>query len=310
MLSRRSIRIKVMQHLYMLNRDVELDEKNCINSYNKTLEQVFGLYLYSLYILVSITEIAKDDALKRQSKYIKNEEDFKFSSKLHENSLIQSFVNSKDFQKYCEDRNFADRTDRDLLQRIYKSYAATQSYRDYIQIEATTDDHLEIILDLFRFCRRNEHYNDLMEDFSYTWLDDKSLVVGVVKKTIKELPIHEDVFGKHYPDNETAIDYGAELLRKTIEHHSELNAYIEPIVSNWDIDRLALVDLLFIRMACSEFLYFASIPTKVTLNEYVDLAKAYSTERSKDFINGVLDKIMKSFVEKEQISKEGRGLVC
>jgi len=294
----------------MLNRDAELDEKDCINSYHKTLEQVFDLYLFSLYILVSITELAKDDALKRQSKYIKNAEDINFSSKLYENELIQSFVNSTDFQKYCEDRNFADRTDRGLLQRMYKSYAATQTYRDYIQQDATVDDHLEIILDLFRFCRRNEHYNDLMEDFSYTWLDDKSLVVGVVKKTIKELPIHKDVFIKHFPDKETAIEYGADLLNKTIEHNAELNKYIEPIVSNWDIDRLALVDLLFIRMACSEFLYFASIPTKVTLNEYVDLAKVYSTERSKDFINGVLDKVMKSFVEKEQIYKEGRGLVC
>ena len=299
-----------MQHLYMLNRDKDLSQKECLNSYSKTLDRLYDLYMYSIYTLVSIAKMAQKDEAKRLSKYIKKDEDKKFSSKLYSNDLVNSLIDNAFFQKHCDDRDYESLVDEDLLNGIYKSFAKKQIYKDYINTDSSNHEHLEMILELFRYCRRNEHYNDLMEDFSSIWLDDKSLVVGVVKKTIKDLPLVDDAFSKHYPDKETAMDYGHRLLELTIENDSTLNGHVEPVINNWDIDRLALVDLLFIKMACSEFLYFPSIPTKVTLNEYVDLAKVYSTEKSKDFINGVMDKVMKSLETQELIQKEGRGLVC
>ena len=142
------------------------------------------------------------------------------------------------------------------------------------------------------------------------WQEDKSLVIGALKKIFKQLPTTDEKFFEEYlPDNDTVIDFGKRLIELTMDQAGELEQLIEPTLKNWDMERLAVLDVILIKMALVEFLYFPTIPTKVTLDEYVDISKEYSTPKSKDFVNGILDRLMKSLSEEGKIKKEGRGLL-
>ena len=148
-----------------------------------------------------------------------------------------------------------------------------------------------------------------MEDHYGTWYDDKSVVVGATKKTLKSLPSKDEkFFMEYYPSDETVNEFGYQLFEKTLGSDDALLEYIRPTLKNWDTERLAIIDMILLKMAICELLNFSSIPTKVTINEYIDIAKNYSTAKSKDFINGILDRIMKDFGSEGLIQKEGRGL--
>ncbi len=114
---------------------------------------------------------------------------------------------------------------------------------------------------------------------------------------------------EHYPDEETCKQYGEFLLNKTFSDNDALLKLIEPVLKNWDADRVAILDMIMLKMALCEFIYCPTIPTKVTLNEYVELAKSYSTSKSKEFVNGILDKLLSDLKSKSLIVKEGRGLL-
>ncbi len=167
-----------------------------------------------------------------------------------------------------------------------------------------------MLLELFRFCRRNELFNEIIEDHYANWEDDKSLIIGTIKKVLKALPSDDENFiMEHYPDKETTKEYGEFLLSRTLKEDDLLLKQIEPVLQNWDAERVAVLDMIMIKMALCEFMYCPTIPTKVTLNEYVELAKNYSTSKSKEFVNGILDRLLQDLISKGKIVKEGRGLL-
>ena len=181
--------------------------------------------------------------------------------------------------------------------------------KEYIVQESNNENHLALLLEFYRFCRKNELFNDLMEDIFATWSDDKSVVIGSVKKTLKELPSDEvDFFEKYRPSDSTVNEFGFQLFELTHQSDDEFLEVIKSTLKNWDSERLAVIDMILLKMAICELLHFETIPTKVTINEYVDIARMYSTAKSKEFINGVLDKCMKSLQENGRINKQGRGL--
>jgi len=148
----------------------------------------------------------------------------------------------------------------------------------------------------------------MLEDQFPLWSVDKSLIVGAMKKTIKAFPVEEDFLENYLPQHETVRDFGEELLKNVLGANAKLLEIITPSLKNWDADRVAVLDMIILKMALTEFLYFPSIPTKVTLNEFVDMSKSYSTDKSKDFINGILDRLLKNLTKDGMINKEGRGL--
>ncbi|MBK9734223.1 MAG: transcription antitermination factor NusB [Saprospiraceae bacterium] len=153
-------------------------------------------------------------------------------------------------------------------------------------------------------------FNEIIEDQFANWEDDKSLIIGTIKKVLKSLPSDDDDYiNEHYPDLETSKEYGEFLLKRTLSEDKVLLELIGPVLQNWDAERVAVLDMIMIKMAICEFLYCPTIPTKVTLNEYVELAKNYSTSKSKEFINGVLDKLLQDLILKGNVIKEGRGLL-
>lgn len=310
MLSRRSVRVKVMQLLYSLDRDESLTAKEIYKAYDENIDKSYELFLYSIFIIQKIAERSVEDAKKRKSKHLPKEYDLAFSDKLFSNNLISDIVENKQLQKKLESLDFATKLNDDYIQKVYDEFSKGEAYRSFINSSSSDQEVLDLLLEMYRFCRQNEYFIELVEDAYYNWSDDKSLIIGAVKKYLKVLPSdNKNSFKDYLPEDETVKEFGLNLLKKTIKTKKEIMAQIIPVLENWDHERLALVDTILLQMAICELKEFPTIPGKVTLNEYVELAKNYSTIKSKEFINGVLDKLMKEMEEAGTLKKEGRGLV-
>ena len=310
MLSRRNVRIKVMQQLYSLNQDKELTFKDIKSAYRHSLLNAFHLYLLNLYSIIKVCSFAVEDATNRKKKHLKSEEDLKFSDKLYTNPLVKSLATNQFLQKRLKTDRIGEGIDEDIFRKIYKEFTKEEKYVKYIMEDDTSSENLvELLLELYRVCRRNELFNEIMDDHYSGWPDDKSLVIGAVKKTLKVLPSQADFISEHLPDDETVTEFGETLLDKTYQSNSELDQLIKPVLVNWEAERIAIIDLILIKMAITEMVNIKTIPPKVTLNEYVELAKMYSTDKSQEFVNGVLDRLLKDLQEENKIIKEGRGLL-
>ncbi len=310
MLSRRNVRIKVMQQLYSLCQDKELTYKDIKLAYNKSVNDAFSLYLLNLYCIAKVCSFAVEDGIIRQKKHLKTDEDLKFTDKLYTNPLIKSLNTNVSLQKRFKEDKTGENIDDDIFRKIYKEFTKEEKYSQFILNDANSKEEIvELLLELYRVCRRNELFNEIMDDHYAEWTDDKSLVIGAIKKTLKILPESGDFISEHTPDEETVKDFGETLLEKTHTEDAYLEDLIKPVLVNWESDRVAIIDLILIKMAITEMINIKSIPAKVTLNEYVELAKMYSTDKSQEFINGVLDKILKELMESNKIIKEGRGLI-
>jgi len=310
MVSRRSIRVKVMQLLYSLDRDPGVSHKELLARYDKAVDLAYESLLFNLFLIIEVAHQAVADRDARHSKFRPNADDPLWNAKLYENELIQSLVKNKALRTYFDKRFFSTRLDQELVMKMYNTFSKTPEYKNYILGEVDEAGHREFLLDIYRDLRKNEIYEEMVDDQYSFWQEDKSLVIGALKKIIKQLPeANERFFDDFLPDDDTVKDFGRKLIEVTMEQAPDLEKLIEPTLKNWDMERLAVLDVIIIKMALVEFLYFPTIPTKVTLDEYVDISKEYSTPKSKDFVNGILDKLMKTLLEEGKIKKEGRGLL-
>lgn len=296
--------------LYALSRDKQLRFGDILISYRESIQKSFDLYLYNLLQLVRVAEYSKQDAQRKMAKLLPTEQDKLFTAKLGENDLIKTITENEGYQQLIKRRKLTGRIDKDRTRLIYVEFAKSKEYKDYINQNNTEKaDHKRLLLALFKHCCSNETFNDIMEDFYASWDEDKSLIVGAVKKTLKALPANEAFFEEHRPTDETTKEFGETLLSDVFNKDKELLDHIEPTLNNWDVDRVAVIDMILLKMALCELLGFPTIPTKVTLNEFVEISKLYSTDKSKDFINGILDRLMKKLHQDGKINKEGRGLI-
>ncbi|MDG2449240.1 MAG: transcription antitermination protein NusB [Saprospiraceae bacterium] len=305
MLSRRSVRIKAMQFLFSLSRDEDLKFDEAAKRFWISIETTYDLYMYNLYLLMEVTKCAYQDAENRKTKHLPSAYDKKFTAKIDTNPLMNSLSENSELSKEFKKRNFESLKNTDYYKKIYNSFSKNEEYKKYIESENSKEDDLSILLDLYRHCRKSELFNELLEDGYPQWIDDKSVVVGSVKKTLKQLPAAESkFFDQYYPDDETVKEYGFELFKKTYEENDSLLEIIKPTLKNWDHERVAIIDMILLKMALSEYLYFETIPTTVTLNEYLEVSKMYSTAKSKDFINGILDRLKNDLTENKMIKKK------
>lgn len=311
MLSRRNVRIKVMQMLYTLSRDQDLTYDGALKQYRKIVFLSFELYLFNLLLLIRVAEYAKQDLEKRRAKLRPTDDDKRFTAKLAENPLIASLLHNDAFNSLIRGHKLPSRIDEDQIRQFYMDFAKTDQYKAYLkQNDSQHSDHKDILLALFKHCLNNESFTEVLDDNYPLWIDDKSLVVGAIKKTLKALPVTSEEFYQNYqPSDEAVKEFGELLLHKVYHEDADLLELIEPTLKNWDADRVAAIDMILLKMALCELMNFPTIPTKVTLNEFVEIAKLYSTEKSKDFINGILDRLMKKLNKDGKINKEGRGLL-
>lgn len=310
MLSRRSVRIKVMQLLYMLNRDEQLTPAELVKDYNDGIWKTYELYIFQLYLLLRVTQYAEKDAINRAAKLLPSDEDKNFQPRLYSNPCVQSLANHVEFLNIVARYKSNENVDDDHIRSLYQAFTDTPEYKNYLALPTpTNDDHIKILLELYRFLVNYDLFIEMTEDRYSNWPDDESLVVGAMKKTLKAMPFEGAFYKEHEPADETVREFGEQLLRKTCQEDKALFSLIDPVLKNWDADRVAILDMIMLKMALCELLHFPTIPTKVTLNEFVEVSKVYSTDKSKDFINGILDRLMKKLVKEEKIVKEGRGLI-
>lgn len=300
-----------MQVLYAMNRQKyeQSLEKNALRFYDRMVVDSYNLFLYNILAFIRVAEYARQDKISKQAKLRPTKEDLTFEPVFANNDYLASLANNEALQLKIGKAKLGQQLDADFVRQLYIEFSKKESYQSFIVVENPTKEaFVEMYLEFYKYLIKNETFLSMLEDYFPLWNVDKSLIVGAMKKTIKALPIEEDFLEDFAPQHETIREFGEKLLEKVINADTELLEIIEPYLNNWDVSRIAVLDLVIIKMALSEFLYFSSIPTKVTLNEFVELAKLYSTDKSKDFINGILDRLLKSLDKKGLIRKEGRGL--
>jgi N utilization substance protein B len=315
MITRRSVRIKTMQYIYAFETSVAPSAAPFERLLEKSILSVKDQYLYLLQCIRSVANFVETDAKIKAGKYIKDEKDKNFNTKLLSNIIVQYLNNDQEFLTEINNANTASLIDEDSIRSWYKKFIATPEYQQYLNSnnEFNLEEDKAIILFLLNVVLlEDDNFITIIEEHFTNWVEDAEYIVEavheVIDKSKNELKLHLEK-GKLKEKFAELTQFGKNLFNETIQHKKEHQKMVEPKLKNWDADRLATIDVILIRMALSEFLYFPSIPVKVTINEYLDIAKEYSTPKSKDFINGVLDSLMKDLKNNNQLNKTGRGLL-
>lgn len=314
MISRRSVRVKVMQAVYGYERSEDALPATFRKSLQSNIHSVKDLYIYLLY---AIREVANEvDTVSRikASKFLPTEEDKNYSTKILSNVLVQSLNLDEDFQKELKKTGLANQLEDTVKSHLYRLMIETPEYKAYISSDAEfdTEQDKKIIEHIFNnIMLADEMFLEHVEEVFPSWEDDAEFVVGAVREVIKK---SKDAVKLHVDKNSVKgkllelSEFADKLFEKVLQSKETLTEEIEPYLRNWEMDRIAVVDLIMIRMALTEFTDFPTIPLKVTMNEYIDIAKDYSSPKSKDFVNGVLDRMMKDMTKSGLIVKTGRGL--
>jgi N utilization substance protein B len=300
MLSRRNVRIKIMQVLYAAQRQ-ELKSPRAFESLlMKMVDNTFKLYLQNLLIVQRVCEYAKHDLATRRAKLRPTEQDKAFRSVLADNRAIRSLSDNNELSRVYDQAGVRSTIDSDQIQALYREFLATVEHKNYLTLEDPSDqENIDQLLILYKWLQGQDLFTGMIEDHHPLWKEDKSLVVGAVKKTIKGMPLEEEFYNKYKDYGEAVSDFGRPLLKFVVEADAVMLERIKGVLQNWDADRVAIIDMILIKMAMGEFTQFPAIAHEVTINEYLDISKSYSTEKSREFINGVLDNLYKA------LAKEG-----
>lgn len=314
MLNRRHIRVKVMQALYALHQSEHPDLLKEEKFLNASTAQMYDLYLILIDLLVEIHAHAKDILERSQQKMLATESDknpnLKFVNnpvliKLSENELLQKELKKAKLNNW--------RLDSEYVVLLYNALLESDFYADYMA-SASTDfkQDRDFVIDFFtEIVAPNDKLYDYLEDYRLTWVDDLPVVNTTIVKRLGKLKPNSPestILPKLYKDEEDR-QFAKDLLLRTARNDEEYEAEILGNTPNWDQDRIAALDKILIKMALCEFLRFSSIPVKVTINEYLELSKEYSTPKSSIFVNGVLDRLVKKYKKDNRLNKAGRGLI-
>lgn len=314
MLNRRHIRVKVMQTLYAFKGNEGDDFSKNQKFLLFSIDNMYNLYLLLISLLLEVQKRAEDDLSKKQKKHLATQEDKDPNRKFVNNQLFQILKENNQLKHQIETHKPADwELDSEYVDVIFKAITASDLYKDYMQTRVSDfKDDKEFIVDAFKdIIAPNEKLYEYIEDKNLTWLDDLPTVNTTILKLLRKVKVSSDEsyftprLYKDQEDKQFAID----LFKKTILNQTGLNKEIELKTQNWDKDRIANVDFVLLQMAICELQNFSSIPVKVTINEYLEIAKEYSTPKSSIFINGILDKLVKEYENDGKHYKLGRGLI-
>ena len=296
MVNRRHIRIKVMQSVYALlqsnSDDIAKEEKYLLFSINK----IFDLYVLQLLLLVEIKNMSLEHIEINKKKHLATLEDKDPNMKFIQNPVINAIAKSKEIIAYADRKKLTNwKENREYVSILWKQLKKSALFKNYLSTKETTfKEDKNFVLRLFEeIIAPNDKLYDYYDELNLGWLDDLPLINTLVLKSIKQLKPNTYFSLKEFEVVKDDKAFLIDLFRKTILHHTEYNDEINDKTPNWDMDRIAGIDLILIKMAITEFLYFPSIPTKVSINEYIEIAKDYSTIKSSYFINGVLDALGK-----------------
>lgn len=301
-----------MQSVYAmqqsLNQDLIREEKFLKHSVLK----MFDLYVLNLQLLVEVQKLAAKRMALSKKKILATKEDLKPNTKFIDNKLINLIAESISIESYIEINNLNNwELDSEYVKIILDELQKSDLYKKYLD---TVEDSYKVdqafVVDFFKeIIAPNEKLADYYEDKMISWVDDIPFVnTWIVRSLSKQKASNNFIIGVLYKDADDEA-FVSKLFRKTVLKQQNYEQDIADKTPNWEADRIADIDMILIKMAITEFIEFPSIPTRVTINEYIEIAKDYSTVKSSYFINGVLDKISKELTKDKRIVKIGRGLL-
>ncbi|SFT49475.1 NusB antitermination factor [Lishizhenia tianjinensis] len=314
MLNRRHLRIKVLQSLYAYYQS---DKESVIRAEKEMMEaidRIYDLYLYFLLGFAELKNVAEHRIEENKKKILPKEEDLNPNMKFVENKVIAMLEDNYMLIQASEERtvNWVGDTEREIFRKMFLHIRESETFFEFMNNGNTGfEEDKNFLIALFKTEIANfDHLYSFFEEKSIHWLDDIDLAATMVIKTLKgfEEEGANDIMPL-YKDPIDEKDFVRTLLKKTIKREEENLKLIDELTSNWELDRIARMDVLLMEMAITELQEFNNIPVKVTLNEYIEISKFYSTPKSNVFINGVLDKAIARLEADGQINKIGRGLM-
>jgi len=307
MINRVLLRIKIVQILYSYykseGKSIPAVEKELFHSIEKT----YDLYFHLLQLSVEITRFATDKIETKRNKLRPTEEDLHPNTRFINNLFIAQLSENVQFKEYLTKHKLSWVNDSEIIKVVYDQVIASDFYAEYmnsIKVDYASDKDIwrkiykKIIL-------QNEEVDDSIQDQNIYWTDDIEMVVSFIIKTIKRFDLENDINQPLLPmfkDDEDA-EFAKKLIRSVLSKGSELREMIDKNTKNWELDRIAFMDIVIMEVALAELLDFPTIPVNVTLNEYIEIAKNYSTEKSGTFINGVLDNIVGQLKKENKLIK-------
>lgn len=290
-------------------KDIKQQEKNLLASVDK----VFEMYISLLALIVDVVQYAEIDAIDRANKHLPSEDDLNASLKILDNRFVQLLLKNNAYidavKKYKVSWNF----DPELARSLFSALKNSEEYKEYL---AKTDDDLHSDKDLIKFIfkkviLKSTLAQQALEEKHINWQVDQDVLQAMIAKTLKNFSgeIGEQKLAQISANWDEDREFILDLYQKTIAYNVAFQEMIGAKTKNWDAERIAMMDVILMKMALAELIYFTSIPVKVTINEYLEIAKEFSTPKSSSFINGILDKILADLKEQGKIRKYGRGLL-
>ena len=309
MISRRHIRLKVMQSLYAFYSKKDISISKSENEMLRQIQDISNLKLAVLSLFLFLFRHADSFFEDNKNKFLPKDEDLNPNKKFIDNFFYDFFLSNKTLITKLEKFSvFWNDNDHDIIRKIFKDIVQSKLYNDYLNNdEKSYENDIKFFNNILNeIILNNEILHHIIEEKSIYWIDDLPFVATIIMGDfkIKKIKLLKSVF-KNSSDKDFAID----LYRGAIKYDKEYEKVIIDKAQNWDIERIAIMDQIMIKMAFCEILNMPELPVKVSLNEYIEISKYYSTNKSKMFINGLIDSAVKDFTVKKMIKKSGRGLM-
>ena len=307
------MRIKALMALYAFNRreddNIVQAEKELVFSIEKT----YDLYHYLLLLVIEIADIASEKIDQALQKRMPTQEDLNPKRRFIDNQLIAQLRKNKAFNSYISTKKLSWINYPHIPRLMYNKLIAWDKYEEYMssEIHGYTVDKKFIINLITKLFAESEDLESNFEEQSIYWNDDMEYVAIMIEKTLKKFKPESGENALMMPlfKNQEDEDFVRILFRKAILNTSRYSELIDKNTTNWEVERIALMDILVMQLAITEIIEFQEIPVKVTLNEYIEIAKYYCTSKSSTFVNGILDNIVKEIKEKGLFRKTGKGLI-
>ena len=302
MISRRNIRVKVMQTLYTVSTlENEMKTGEPLKLLQQHFDQTRSLFVYLIYFLTEVTRYAETNAQQRASRHLPTADDLQVNVKIAGNQLLWKMLEDPALKEQFVTQKPALIADKNLIRKTYQQLAETPEYKNYIIHSAREKSEEKKILEfiLNDLMLANDSFVSHIEDNFSNWDDDGEMLVQLLTGYMQK-PGSVNFKQMMSDDKE---QFSKTLLQTVVDKNEHLQSLIIPKLKNWDAERIAQLDMIMMKMGVAEFLYFETIPPKVTINEYIDLAKDYSTTQSGQFVNGILDNIHKELVQDGKMQK-------
>jgi len=302
-----------LQALYAYFQTKDEDYAVSEDNLMKAIEKIYDMYLLLLLTFAELKVVAINRIEDNKKKLRPSEEDLNPNRKWIDNAIVQLLEDHPELKALAEKRklNWEGAENREMFRKMFLAMREGETFFTFLNngVSGFEEDKRVALLVFKEEIANNEVMQNYFEEHSIDWIDDLDLCCAMVIKTIKGFSESEQPILRLYKDRDDEVDFVKSLFRKTLMMDAENEVMIDELTKNWELERIAKMDIILMKMALTEMQIFSSIPTKVSLNEYIEISKFYSTPKSNGFINGVLDKAIVLLQEKNKLKKTGRGLL-